>query len=296
MTLLLGVDVGGTAIKWAVVRDAAPVASGHLPTPRSGPPAVRSVIAALAGEHRPDAIGVAVPGHLDRRTGVVRFVPNLPGDWTDFPLGAGISAETGRPVRVLNDSRAFALAELRTGAARGMCDVLFLTLGTGVGGAYASGGRVLSGPGDRLGEIGHVIHDETGPRCGCGARGCLETVASGVAISRAYRARSGIAAEARAVVAAAAAGDADAAHVLAAAGDAIGAVLASVLGLLPAQAVVAGGGVAGALPWMREAITGRLAQRRSFVGEVEVVAAALGTGAGAIGAAFYAAQQEGVGT
>jgi glucokinase len=289
VSVLLGVDVGGTATKWALVRDTAVLGAGELATPRSGPPAVVALLADLVAEHGPDGVGVAVPGHLNRHTGVIRFVPNLRGDWTDFPLAARLSDETGRPVTVLNDSRAFATAELATGAALGLCDVLFLTLGTGVGGAYASGGRVLVGPDDRLGEIGHVVHDPAGTRCGCGTHGCLETFASSGAISRAYLARTGITvADARAVVAAAESGDADAALVLAGGGDAIGAVLASVLGLLPAQAVVVGGGVAGALPWMREAIHDRLARRRSFVGEVEVRPAALGTHAGAVGAAFEA--------
>jgi glucokinase len=290
MDAVLGLDLGGTTLKWAVCADSRPLARGSVATGADQDEVV-AAMCALAGrvdaEHGPvRAIGVGVPGHVDRATGVVRFVPNVSGRWGGFPLGAALREATGRPVAVLNDARAFCLAELALGAAQGRRDALFLTLGTGVGGGVAVGGRLLVGPDDRLGEIGHLTYDRAGPRCGCGGAGCLEVYASGPALVRAA-ARSGAhLGSAEAVVAAALAGDAVARRVVADAGTAIGRTLASLCAVLPAEAVVIGGGVAAGLPALRPHIEAALAERAGFIGQVAVLAAALGPFAGAVGAAF----------
>ncbi|MBE1489681.1 ROK family protein [Plantactinospora soyae] len=297
MSVVLGIDLGGTALKWAVrppdatARDL--IAHGSMPTG-----ADRTAIVAAMTDlvHRVDvehgrvhAVGVGVPGHVDRATGVVRFLPNVSGDWGGFPLGAALRRDTGRPITVLNDARAFCLAELTMGAARGRRDALFLTLGTGVGGGVAVGGRLLVGSDDRLGEIGHLTYDRSGPRCGCGNRGCLELYASGPALVRGLRERTGRRPDSpRAVVAAADAGDGPAAEVLARAGRAIGETLASLCAVLPAEVAVIGGGVAAGLPALRPHIERALAERAEFIGPVAVVAAALGPMAGALGAALAA--------
>ncbi|TDD65930.1 ROK family protein [Jiangella aurantiaca] len=297
---LLGIDVGGSTVKWAVLdsRTARPLLRGTIPTARD-PHTVAADLAALvaeaddairadgassadgASDGRITAIGVGVPGHVDRRSGVVRFLPNVPGAWSGFPLAATLRASTGRPVSVLNDARAFCLAEWRLGAARGHGDVLFLTLGTGVGGGVVSGGTLLTGPDDRLGEIGHLVYDRGGPPCGCGHRGCLETYASATAIARA-------AGRATAEDVFLAPRDMDAAAAVAAAGRAIGETVASLCAVLPADLLVIGGGVAAGLPRLRPYIEAALAERRDFIGMVDVVAARLGPDAGAVGAALAA--------
>ncbi|PZF81181.1 ROK family protein [Jiangella anatolica] len=340
---VLGIDVGGTTIKW-VVLDAGTsgvLARGSIPTATdphtvaadlaalvehaddvvaglderahahaalgaaaadaegvrslSGPvagPGSGSVLGAaaagagpvhglIAGPGSIAAIGVGVPGHVDRRTGVIRFIPNVPGDWPGFPLAETLRAATGRAVTVLNDARACCLAEWRLGSARGRTDVLFLTLGTGVGGGVVSGGTLLTGPDDRLGEIGHIVYDREGPPCGCGHRGCLETYASAAAIAR----EGGRATAADVFLAPA---DPRAQTAIARAGRAIGETVASLCAVLPADLLVVGGGVAAGLPRLRPYIESALAERRGFIGAVDVVAARFGADAGAVGAALAA--------
>ncbi|WP_116953049.1 ROK family protein [Jiangella endophytica] len=302
---VLGIDVGGTTVKWVVfdVRTGRVLVRGAIPT-AGDPAAVAADLSALAAAAdlaalaaadaavgyapgdaargaRISAIGVGVPGHVDRATGVVRFLPNVPGDWPGFPLAATLRGATGRPVTVVNDARAFCLAEWRLGAARGYDDVLFLTLGTGVGGGVVSGGTLLTGPDDRLGEIGHLVYDRGGPPCGCGHRGCLETYASATAIARA----AGRISAADVFLAPA---DPRAQTAVAAAGRAIGETVASLCAVLPADLLVVGGGVAAGLPRLRPSIEAALAERRDFIGVVDVVAAGLGPDAGAVGAALAA--------
>jgi glucokinase len=221
----LGIDLGGTAIKWAVLTgddDPSVGARGCVDTPRDR----EAIVAALVRIVRttdPVTVGLGIPGHVDRKTGVVRFLPNLPGAWSGFPLGAVLTEATGRPVSLLNDARAFCLAEWRLGGARGQTDALFLTLGTGVGGGVVTGGQLLVGPDDRLGEIGHLTYDRTGPRCGCGNRGCLEMYASAPAIAR----HAGGGRSAAQVAADAEAGEPAAAGAIARAGRAIGETVAA---------------------------------------------------------------------
>jgi predicted NBD/HSP70 family sugar kinase/uncharacterized phosphosugar-binding protein len=286
---ILGIDLGGTTITWVVLAGHDVVERGQ----RDTPPDREAIVAALTGiaaDHPATAIGLGVPGHADRATGVVRFIPNIAGDWAGFPLGETLARATGVPVHLLNDARAFCLAELTLGAATGETDALFLTLGTGVGGGLVSGGRLLVGPDDRLGEIGHMTWRQGGPRCGCGNSGCLEVYASGPAIAAAAGRRT--AAEA---ATAAAEGDARAAAAIEAAGRAIGETVASLAAVVPARLLVIGGGVAAALPALRPHIEAALAARAGFVGQIEVRAAALGRDAGAIGAALTAATGAGGG-
>lgn len=304
MGTVLGVDLGGTAVKW-VVRADRPSADellveGSFPTGASRPAIVDDLIDLVRRvdvEHGAvSAVGVGVPGSVDRSSGVVRFLPNVAGEWAGYPLGATLTQAIGRPTGILNDARAFCLAELTLGAARGHADAMFLTLGTGVGGGVVTGGRLLVGPDDRLGELGHLTYDRTGPRCGCGNRGCLEMYASGPALVNGVHERIGPRyGTAAAVLAAAEAGDGAALEVAARAGRAIGETLASLCAVLPASVVVIGGGVSGGLPVLRPYIEEALAERESFIGSVAVAAAELGPIAGAVGAALAAASTSAAG-
>lgn len=291
--VVLGIDLGGTSIKWVVLerREGRHAVAGGGTVPTGAEQA--AIIAALADvirlaeerHGRVRAVGLGVPGHVDRATGTVKFLPNLPGDWNGVPLGPTLEAAAGRPVTLLNDARAFCLAELRLGAAQRHTDALFLTLGTGVGGGVVVGGELLVGLDDRLGEIGHLTYERGGPLCGCGNRGCLETYASAPALVSAANRPDASAAD---IVAEAEAGDAVALAVVERAGRAIGETVASLCAVLPANLLVIGGGVAAGLPVLRPHIEAALAERRSFIGPVSVAAAALGPDAGAIGAALTA--------
>lgn len=270
---MLGIDLGGTAIKWVMLSSSGRIAAaGRLPTPH-GRDEVVATLARIMRESGAQDTGIGLPGHVDRATGVVRFLPNLAGDWADYPLADTLFEATGRKPALLNDARAFCLAELRLGAARGETDAFFLTLGTGVGGGIVTGGCLLTGPDDRLGEIGHMTYDPSGPRCGCGGRGCLETFASAPAIMR-NAGTDTIVGEPKAVAA------------LELAGKAIGDTVASLAAVIPCRALVVGGGVAGALPLLRPCIEAALAVRREFIGPIRVAGAELGEDAGAVGAAL----------
>lgn len=289
----LGFDVGGTSIKWACLGGDIVSTVGSIPTPDS-PEATAAAIADVARRHSIACLGVAVPGHLTSDWACTTVVPNLSGQWTGFPLRERLEALAGVPTMLINDARAFAFAELTLGAARDRSDVLFLTMGTGVGGAIAVDGQILRGIGDNLGEIGHVLADPAGLVCACGARGCLETIAGGRSLVAAWKRNAPVGelgvpidTTPEELVLAARCGDSHARSVLHAAGSALGRVLGSVLALLGMHTVVIGGGVAPALEFMRESIEAEVMQRVALVGPVEVLQADLGIQAGAIGAALH---------
>ncbi len=121
--------------------------------------------------------GSACPGSTTRPTGCTRFLVNIPGDWAGRPVAGPVAAALGCPVSLINDARAFGLAELRLGAGRGARSIVGLTLGTGVGGVIAIDGRVHLGHDGTAGEVGHQTIDPDGPPCGCGNHGCLEAFA-----------------------------------------------------------------------------------------------------------------------
>jgi glucokinase len=288
MGLMLGVDVGGSLLKWVLLRpDGTVTDQGCVPTP-DGPAAVVDTIASVyrAGG---DRVGVAMPGHVDRASGSVLFVPALTGNWHGFPLGAAVRDRTGtEEVTVVNDARAFGLAELRLGAGRGRTDVLFVVLGTGVGGAIAHRGRILVGPRDNLGDIGHVTVDPAGPPCACGGTGCIEAFAGARALVAASQRAGGPGTSAQDVAAAAHAGHPAAIAAFNQAGRALGRGLGTALAAFGLDTVVIGGGMAAALPLLRPAIEAELAARPTdLLGPCTVTPAQLGPYAGATGAALW---------
>nr|WSY49460.1 ROK family protein [Streptomyces sp. NBC_00886] len=288
---VLGVDIGGTNIKWVLWTGGEAADAGSLPTPRGGPDAVVAALGELADPDTVTALGVAVPGHLSRDRRSTTVIPNLAGDWDGYPMADRLQSSTGITAVLLNDARAFARAELALGAARGRSEAVFVTMGTGIGGAVAVNGEVVCGPGDTLGEIGHVTAVADGAPCGCGARGCLETLAGGRALAEAWSARTSADATAGVLplVEAARSGDAAAQQILDQAGHAMGTVLGSVLALLGQHTAVVGGGAAPAFAFMRYAVVRALLPRHGLIGKVELLSAGLGSQAGAIGAALHAA-------
>ena len=131
----------------------------------------------LAGQ-QPAAVGVSFGGPVDYATGVVGLSPHVPG-WESLPLRDRLAAEFGCPVAVDNDANVAALGEHRFGAGRGVADMMYVTVSTGVGGGWILGGRPWRGHAGMAGEVGHTVADPAGPLCLCGKRGCVERLASG---------------------------------------------------------------------------------------------------------------------
>lgn len=181
MTLLAGIDVGGTKCLGVVINEHGVVTSSvRKPTPVAKDLVdLLLEIAEELGAH--DSLGVGVPGLITPQ-GVVRASPNLKGV-TEFPLRADLESRTGRRVWVDNDATAACLAEWQYGAARGCSDVWMVTLGTGIGGGLVSGGVLQHGGHGHAGEIGHMVVDPSGPLCPCGRRGCWERYASGTGLA-----------------------------------------------------------------------------------------------------------------
>src|SRR3972149_4045329 len=137
-----------------------------------------SVAAAEVEAARLRGLGIASAGAVDAGRGVVPGAPQLPG-WDDVPLARILEERTGLPTRLENDATAAALGEHRFGGGRGSRYMLYITMSTGVGGGIIIDGEMYGGKSGAAGELGHVVLDMNGPPCGCGARGCLESLASG---------------------------------------------------------------------------------------------------------------------
>ncbi|MGN9910175.1 ROK family protein [Phytohabitans sp. LJ34] len=285
----LGVDVGGTNIKWAVLDGETLADSGATPTPQDGERAVVARVAALIAERAGDArgVGITVPGHVDEATGRTGIVPNLPGQWRDFPLRDALARDTGRHLALLNDARAYALAELHLGAATALTDALFLVVGTGVGGAVVLRRELLGGAAGRVGEVGHVSVQPGGPPCGCGNLGCVDAIAGGAGLVAAARA-AGIGPTPADVFAAAARGDMAAAEIVDRARTAIAYGVTNACALLGISDVVLGGGLARQYPGLVEVVGRHLARVAPLIGPSTVRLAHFTDHSAAIGAAIGA--------
>jgi len=290
---VVALDVGGTAMKGAVLDDQGRVLDFHRwSTPRSdGPDAV--VAAALDAVEEllqqadgAVAVGLVVPGLVDDRAGIALFSENI--RWRDVPFRHLVSERCGLPVGFGHDVRAGGLAERTMGAAQGCDDVLFMPIGTGVSGAMYVAGRLIENK--YAGEIGHIDVGSDEP-CACGARGCLEAVASGAAIAKRYnRATGGSAVGAEEVVRLLAAGDPAAVLVWDEAVDALARALATYASLLAPELVVIGGGLSGAGEVLLEPLRRRLKELLVWQQVPRIVVAHLGENAACLGAGLLARQ------
>jgi glucokinase len=292
----LGLDLGGTNIKFVVVEadggePPRMVASGRTPTKAEGGPdavveRLLSIGRGAIGERGPmAAVGLGVPGLFDPGSGVVRLFPNLLGPWAGVPLRDRLEAGLTTRVAVVNDARAFALAEATMGAGRGSATVVCVTLGTGVGGGIVIDGRLHTGAWGAAGEIGHQTVVPDGPPCGCGNRGCVEALAQAGALAR-LAGRS----TPDEVFAGVRDGDAQCRRAVDTVAGYLGIAIANCVTVLGADRVVVGGGIAAAGELLLGPIRGVVRQRATLVpaDEISVVPAALGGIAGAVGAAMAA--------
>lgn len=294
----LGLDLGGTNVKAVVVEhdgaDWRVLDRDQVATPAAdGPDAVvarlidvgRDLIGRSAGVV---TVGIGIPGLYDPATGATRFLVNIPGAWAGKPVAGPVGAALGLPAALINDARAFGVAELRLGAARGASTMIGFTLGTGVGGVIAVDGRVHQGHDGTAGELGHQTIEPDGPWCRCGNRGCLEAFARGDQVA----ALCGTA-TAEEAIARARAGDPRAIDGFRQVGRYLGIGIANMVVVISPDRVVLGGGLAIAADLMLGVIHDELRRRvhTTSLDQVEVVPAELGTWAGAIGAAVHGAEQ-----
>lgn len=319
MTVCIGIDLGGTKIAGAAVDLESGELLGQQVTATEahhGAAAVLGRVASVVNTVLQDAglrcedvagLGIGVPGAIDPKRGYTLFLPNLPGGWRDVPVVAEVGRMTGLSTWLINDARAFTLAEANVGAGRGSQTVVGVTLGTGIGGGIVVNGHLHEGITMSAGEVGHMTIDPNGPPCSCGSRGCFETFASGTAIAaygayavmRGFTTIIGDLAERDlnkitpgTILKAAEQGDAVAKEILQRAGTYLGIGLANLITLLSPEKVVIGGGAANLGNWILEPAR-REIERRCFVtplNDVEVVRATLGNDAGVIGAAIWAGQ------
>ena len=273
-----------------------PLDRGQVTTPAAdGPDAVVARMVAVGAEATKRfpgviSVGIGIPGLYDPAAGTTRFLVNIPGAWAGRPVAGPVGAALDLPASLINDARAFGLAELRLGAARGASSMIGLTLGTGIGGVIAIDGRVHLGHDGTGGELGHQTLEPDGPPCGCGNRGCLEAFARADRIAEACGT-----ATAEAAMEAARAGDPAAVTGLAVVGRYLGIGIANMIVVVNPDVVVIGGGISAAFDLLRPPIEAELRARvyTTALDLVRLVPAELGTWAGAIGAAIHGAETAG---
>ncbi|MFJ3642689.1 ROK family protein [Streptomyces sp. NPDC090108] len=299
MRHVIALDVGGTGMKAALIgEDGTPLHRARRPTGREhGPEAVVGNILGFAAELRAygvehhggpaAAAGLAVPGIVDEENGVAVFAANL--GWKDVPLRDLLARRLGMPAALGHDVRTGGLAEGRLGAGRGADRFLFVALGTGIAGAIGLDGRVEAGAHGFAGEIGHIVVRPGGLACPCGQRGCLERYASAAAVGEAWAAARGEpGADAAGCAEAVAAGDPDASRVWRRAVDALADGVVTALTLLDPRTLIVGGGLAEAGDVLFRPLREALDSRVTFQRMPAVVPAALGDGAGCLGAGLLA--------
>lgn len=296
MTKYLGLDLGGTNIKIAVIEkindkwhvikkyDQATEADG-------GPAHVVSRLAKLAQEnfvHFPDlaGVGIAVPGVFNSADGTIVLFPNLPGPWNGFQALAPVADTTKLPTALINDARAFILAEAIMGAAYGKRTVACYVIGTGVGGGIVIDGKIHMGSTGGAGEIAHQIVKPDGPLCGCGGRGCAETLTNSAAIAKLAGTTTSEEAYKKAV-----SGDAQAIAAFKEVGYWISIALTNIMVVLAPDTIIIGGGVAQSGDILLNEIREQMAIRSTIYpsSAINIVPATLGFYSGAIGAALNGA-------
>jgi len=305
----IGIDVGGTKCLGVLLDDAGAIVADHrIPTPRGASgatlvDAVVEVVNALQPAGRLD-VGVGVPGLVDR-DGVLRFAPNLRGI-TELPIRKEVAARLGVSVQVDNDATCAAWGEQVVGAGRGRPHMILVTLGTGVGGGIVMDGKLARGANGFAGELGHMVIDANGLPCPCGKRGCWERYASGSGLGRVAREAAHArqipvvvelaggdpeAVRGEHVTQAAAEGDAAAQAVMARFAWWVALGLASLANAFDPDCFVLGGGLVEAGSILLDPVRAAfidLVEAAEHRPPVDIIPAALGEKAGAIGAGMLA--------
>jgi glucokinase len=314
MLPVIAVDFGGTHIRSAFfpAESDQPSKQTKIDTiAKEGPAAViRRIVGAIEDVAPSDRemlrIGIASPGPLDPFRGIILSTPNLPG-WDNIPLADEISQYMHCPVVVNNDANLAALGEWKYGAGRGVNDLIYLTISTGIGGGVISQGQMLLGAHGLAGELGHMRVVQDGPSCGCGQQGHLEAIASGLSITRIVRERLRKGEKSSlddwiedldqldmvAIGNAAAKADALAISAIETAGKAIGSHIASLIHAFNPLRIIIGGGLSQLGDLLFIPVWQGLSEEvmhPAYLQDLELRAAELGDDAGLVGAMILARQ------
>lgn len=295
VTRFLGLDLGGTNIKVAVIEKTGDswkvIKEEDVPTEADkGPAHVVSRLAEIAANKQKEfsnlsGVGVAVPG-LFNADGTIELFPNLPGAWRGFQALEPIRKATNLPTAIINDARSFTLGEAIMGAALGKRTVACFVMGTGVGGGVVIDGKIHLGASGAAGEIAHQIIKFDGPICGCGAQGCAEPLTNSSAIAKLAGTKTAEEAYKNAV-----AGDEKALAAFKEVAYWIAITLTNIMVVLAPDTIVIGGGVAQSGDILLKEIRTAM-QERAYLypaTDINIVPATLGFYAGSIGAALYGA-------
>ncbi|MDH6087827.1 ROK family protein [Umezakia ovalisporum] len=286
---LIGIDVGGTAIKLGRFRpDGTCLQSLTVATPQPSTPeavlaAMVDAIAQIDPYNQAVAIGVGTPGPADKTGRIAQVAINLPG-WQNVPLADWLETKTGKPTVIANDANCAGLAESWLGAGRHFHNLILLTLGTGVGGAIILNGQLFVGHQGAAGELGLITFNPHGPICKSGNSGSLEQYTSITAIRR----RTGK--EPAELGALAAAGDQCALTFWQEYGRNLGIGLASLIYVLTPQAIIIGGGISASFEFFFPTLKIELEERVMPTSRIDlqILPAKLGNSAGMVGAAKLA--------
>ena len=316
---VIAIDLGGTKIAAGIISDRYQVLAKEC-YPTLADEGVESVInrivSAIEQTILPKGIalsqlyGVSIgaAGAVDLGKGIITLSPNLPG-WRDIPLRDIVTERLGVKTWLVNDTNAAALAEHQLGAGQGISNLIYLTLGTGIGGAIIIDGKLYTGACGSAGEIGHMTVDVNGLGCNCGSIGCWETLASGTAVAREAIARvsrgerssltevvagkiENITAEN--VALAARGGDSLARDVINKAASYLGAGMVSLVNIFNPEMIIIGGGVV-KMGDLLLSPARQIVKERAFpvsAAAVCIVPGQLGDDAGMLGAAIFAFEQE----
>ncbi len=317
LPLVIGVDLGGTQLRAAVLRGPNLLSrvsslTGRNSSPESIIPRVFAAVdealeQAGATLNQVAGIGVAAPGPMDYETGVIFNPPNLPG-WERVPLRDLFTERFHIPIFVENDAHTAGLGEYKFGAGRGCSHMVYLTISTGIGGGVIIDGKIVEGSNGTAGELGHMSIDWRGERCNCGNIGCLEYIASGTSIARKanevlhsdegielltfartlleHSSGEDLHINARTVALAAEAGVPLARAIIQNAAEALGAGLVNIIHIFNPEMIILGGGVTQMGSMLMEPAL-RIVQERAMKvprESVRIVLAQLGANAGLIGA------------
>jgi glucokinase len=295
--VVAAIDIGGTLIKSALVsREYEALVELTVPTPKNVGGSIGDVVAMIIGELGKRAgglgipaeivgCGVVVPGIVDDAAQVARFAVNL--GWRDLRIADAVREATGLGTALGHDVRAALIAETRAGAARGVGNMLFVALGTGIAAATMVDGRVLVADG-WAGEFGHMVVDPQGPSCACGGIGCLEAISSASAVAREYASRTGARLDARAVARLVDSGDVVATEVWTTAVQALARGLVSAVAMTGVELILVGGGLAQSGETLFRPLRAAVAEQLTFHRPPRLERAMLGDRAGCLGAAHLA--------
>ena len=313
------VDLGGTNIKVALgYADGTLLCTESRPTHSyEGPERVLDRIGKLveelchSQERKIAALGMAVPGLIDFANGRTLFLPNLPGKWRNVPVRDVLEPRLGCPVRMLNDVRTATLGEFCFGHGRTANTMAFFAIGTGIGGGVVIDHKLHLGKLGAAGELGHIIIDPDGRRCGCGNRGCLETLASAPAIvgegvrllltgiaPKLHELTGGEASRVttKTMAEAARAGEETVAEAIQRAATYLGIAAVNVAAALEPDMIVLGGGVAQMGELLREPVERTIRERVKMIPSegIAVKLSQVGDQAGTLGGIALAAQMGGM--